>query len=128
MARTKRVVPLLILLGASVPALAQSGWATLGQATADGQSDHQVIDVAAQNRSYQMMVCVEQHDIQIRNLDIRYRDGRTQHAQLSARLRKDNCSRMLVVGGHDHDVASVTVFYDPASLQGATALVQVATR
>lgn len=128
MAQAKLAVPLLMLLGAPFPALAQSGWLTLGQATADGQADHQSIDIAEHNRSLQMMICVEQHDVQIRDLDIRFRDGRAQHLQLGARLRKDNCSRMLGVGGRDHDVANVTVHYDPASLQGASVLFQVATR
>lgn len=128
MAKAKLAVPLLILAAAPGAALAQSGWLTLGQATADGQADQQVIDIAAQNRSLQIMICVEQHDVQLRDLDIRFRDGRTQHLQLGGRLRKDNCSRILGVGGRDHDIASVTVHYDPASLQGASALLQVATR
>ena len=117
-----------LIAAAAMPAAAQSGWATLVEHEATGDTDHLALDVPNQNRAMQIMLCVDGHVIQVQSLSVRGRGGATQNITVRARVPAGGCSRIMDLHGSDRDIAGVTVTYQPASLQGGTAQVQVLTR
>jgi hypothetical protein len=128
MATMRHAVLFGLMLGSALPAAAQSGWATLVERPINADVDQQAMDVPSQNRAMQVMICIDGHAVQLQTLDLRFRGGSTQRLVIRARVPASGCSRIMDVHSGDRDIAGVTVVYQPASLQGASAQLQVLTR
>jgi hypothetical protein len=123
----KTIVPAAVMI-AAVPVLAQSGWTHIGQATASAAAPRATIVAQGDPRHRQVMVCVEGHVIRLNDTVLRYKDGRTQNLQLRARIPDGGCSRMIELIGRTRQIESAEVGYDPATLQGGNATVQLFAR
>ena len=123
----KIIVPAAVAI-AAMPVLAQSGWTHIGEAKAEASAGSATIAAHGNARHRQVMVCVEGHVIRLNDTVVRYQDGRTQTLQLRARIPDGGCSRMAELGGRTRQVASAEVGYDPATLQGGSATVQLFAR
>ena len=115
-------------LVAAMPALAQSGWTHIGQATAGSGASSATIAAHGDPRYRQLMVCIEGHVVRLNDAIIHFQDGRTQTIQLRARVADGGCSRMSEVGGRNRLIQSADVGYDPASLQGARPRFELSVR
>ncbi|HEV2816368.1 MAG TPA: hypothetical protein VGW40_03990 [Allosphingosinicella sp.] len=126
--RIRRGIVSAAALVAAMPALAQSGWTHIGQAVAGADASSATIAAHGDPRYRQVMVCVEGHAIRLTDTILRYQDGRIQTMQLRARVPEGGCSRMSDLGGRNRLIQSAEVGYDPATLQGARATVQLFAR
>lgn len=124
----RRGIAAIAALVAAMPALAQSGWTHIGQATAGSGASSATIAAHGDPRYRQLMVCVEGHLIRLNDAIIHFQDGRTQTIQLRARVADGGCSRMSEVGGRNRLIQSAEIGYDPATLQGGSATVQLFAR
>ena len=113
---------------AAMPVLAQSGWTHIGEAVAGADARSATIAPRGDPRYREVMVCVEGHVIRLNDTVIHYQDGRTQTLQLRARVADGGCSRMSEVGGRNRLIQSAEIGYDPATLQGGRATVQLFAR
>jgi len=113
---------------AAMPVLAQSGWTHIGQAVAGAGTRSATIAARGDPRYRQAMVCVEGHAIRLTDTILHYEDGRIQTMQLRARIPEGGCSRMSDLGGRNRLIQTAEVGYDPATLQGARATVQLFAR
>jgi len=70
------------------------------------------------------MFCTQDHAVRLSEATVRFRDGRAQNVRIRARVADGGCSRMATVG-RNRDIESVDVGYEPASLEGTRARVQL---
>ena len=114
---------------ATMPALAQSGWTHIGQAAANADARSATITVVRDDpRFHQVMICIEGHAIRLTDTIIHYQDGRTQAMQVRARIAAGGCSRMSELGGRNRLIQTAELGYDPATLQGGSATLQLFAR
>ena len=124
----RRIIVTAAAAIAAMPALAQSGWTHIGEAAAAASARSATIAAHGDPRHRQVMVCVEGHAIRLTDTMVRYQDGRTQTLQLRARIPDGGCSRMIELTGRTRQIESADVGYDPATLQGGNATVQLFAR
>jgi len=118
-----------VAMVAAMPVLAQSGWTHIGQAVANADSRSATVTVVRDDpRFRQVMICVEGHAIRLTDTIIHYQDGRTQTMQLRARVPEGGCSRMSELGGRNRLIQTAELGYDPATLQGGSATLQLFAR
>lgn len=127
MSLRRYIVPAAAMI-AAMPVLAQSGWTHIGEAAASAGARSATIAARGDPRYRQVMVCVEGHVVRLTDTLIRYKDGRSQTLQLRARVPDGGCSRMIELTGRTREIASAEVGYDPATLQGGSATVQLFAR
>ena len=109
-----------MLAACAAPALAQTGWTTVGHAALAAEAGIATITPRWQPQFREIMFCTEDHDVRLLDAAIRFRDGRTQTIKIRARVADGGCSRMASVG-RNRDIAGVDIAYDPASLGGGRA-------
>jgi len=127
----------LMLAGATVAAaLAVAGpadaqyhrnWRTVAFTQVNGR-DTDTIRVPGTARYRQMRVCVFNGPIQIRDVDVRFRNGR--HQDLSTRhfMRAGTCTRNLDLAGNRRDVTAIRLKYAPLSRGWVRPVVRVQVR
>jgi hypothetical protein len=114
----------------AAPAEAQrsnANWRTIAYAQVDGR-DADTIRVPGTARYRQMRVCVFNGPINMRDLDIRYRNGAHQDVSVRQLMRAGTCTRVLDLAGNRRDVRSVRVKYAPLSRGWVRPLVRVQVR
>ena len=117
------------LLSLASGAAAQTGWTGIGRGEIIGDSGRGAIaGRETQGFRNEIMICVESHALHILDAEIRYRDGRTQALRIRARMDAGDCGRPIALRGGNRDIASLDVAYEPASLGGARAIVEVFAR
>ena len=101
-------------VAASAPAVAQSeynnSWRTVGYTKVNGR-DADTIRVPGTARYRQMRVCVFNGPIEMRDLDVRYRNGARQDVNVRELMRAGTCTRNIDLAGNRRDVTAVRVKY-----------------
>ena len=119
-------------LAAATPAQAQryffSSWRTIGYETVDSGVDRDTIRVRGDARFRAVRVCVFNAPLRMRDLDIRYANGRSQDVQVRERIRAGTCSRTIDLAGNRRDIRSVRLTYSPIRRGLARPLVRVQAR
>ena len=124
----RKAAALAVLVAASAPAIAQSGWAQVGQAVAQASASAATVSSPVLDPRYREgMICVDGHLIRLNQAIIHYEGGTQQTIQLRARVANGGCSRGFGLNSR-HTIQSVEVTYDPATLEGASAHVQLYAR
>lgn len=122
-----KAAALAALVAGSAPALAQSGWAQVGQSVASGAEGSTTMTPTLDPRYRQVMFCVDGHAIRLNQAVIHFEGGVQQTIAIRARVTDGGCSRMVGLSSR-HTIERVEVAYDPATLDGASAHVQLYAR
>ena len=100
---------------AAAPADAQRynhSWRTVGYAQVQGR-DADTVRVPGTARYRQMRVCVYGGPIQMRDVDVRFRNGGHQDIGTRQLMRSGTCTRTLDLRGSRRDVTAVRLKYAP---------------
>jgi hypothetical protein len=124
----------LAAVAAAVPADAQrwnnqrsNNWRTIAVETVDGR-DTDSIRVPGTARYRQMRVCVFGGPIQMRDVDVRFRNGGHQDIGTRSLMRAGTCTRNLDLRGAARDVSEVRLKYAPLARGWARPTVRVQVR
>jgi hypothetical protein len=99
----------------TTPAAAQrwrNNWRTIAYTTVNGR-DSDTIRVPGTARYRQMRVCVYGGPIEMRDVDVWFRNGGHQDIGTRALMRAGTCTRNLDLRGHRRDVYQVRLKYMP---------------
>ena len=109
------------------PAAAQgSGWTPVGRAMVAPDAASGTIEVRWQRAFREAMLCVDGHGIRLAAATFRFEDGTTKVVKLRQALADGGCSKPFSMPRKT--VSSADIGYDPASLGGAKAKVQLTAR
>lgn len=124
-----RIAKAIVLAGLALaaPAWAQ-GWTTIGSAEISDPSGRSTIAIREDGPFREIMMCVEQAGLEIQRASISYRDGRTQAIRLRGRVSEGDCTRSLALSGRERAISTIDLGFDPATLDGARARVQIVAR
>jgi hypothetical protein len=118
------------LITAAVPANARTwrnNWRTVGYTTVNGR-DQDAVRVRGTARYRQMRVCVYGGPIQMRDVDVRFRNGGHQDIGTRSLMRAGTCTRSLDLRGPRRDVTEVRLKYTPLSRGWTRPVVRVQVR
>lgn len=102
-------------------------WRTVGYAKVQGH-DTDTIRVPGTARYRQMRVCVFNGPIQMRDLDVRYRNGGRQDIAVRQLMRAGSCTRNIDLAGNRRDVIAVRLKYAPLARGWVHPIVRVQVR
>jgi hypothetical protein len=122
-----KAAAIAVLAAASAPALAQSGWAQVGSSTAEAGAGTTSMTPTLDPRYREIMFCVEGHPIRLNDATFHFEGGTQQTIRVRARVAAGGCSRMSVIGSR-RTIERVEIAYDPATLAGASARVELYAR
>ena len=114
---------------AAVPAEAQryGNWRVIGYETVNGR-DTDTIRVRGDARYRQIRLCVAGAPVRMRDLDVRFANGRQQDVSVRQRLGAGSCTRNIDLAGNRRDIVSVRMKYDPIARGYRRPLIQVQAR
>ena len=117
------------LMLAAGPADAQrwGHWRTVGFGEVRGH-DTDTIRVPGTARYHQMRLCVYRGPIEMRDVDVRFRNGGHQDIGTRRVFRAGTCSRNIDLAGNRRDVTSVRLIYTPLARHAVRPLVRVQVR
>lgn len=119
-----------IALTSAAPAAAQrwhNNWRTIGYTTVNGR-DSDRIRVPGTARYRQLRVCVYGGPIHMRDVDVRFRNGRHQDIGTRNLMRAGTCTRNLDLRGYYRDVTQVRLKYAPLARGWVRPVVRVQVR
>ena len=122
-----KAAALAVLVAGSAPAIAQSGWAQVGNSVAEAGAGTTSMTPTLDPRYRQVMFCVEGHLIRLNGATIHFEGGTQQTLQVRERVTAGGCSRMFSLNSR-RTIQRVEVAYDPATLAGNNAHVQLYAR
>ena len=114
---------------ATTPAEAQrwNNWRTIAYQTVNGR-DTDNIRVRGTARYRQLRVCVYGGPIHMRDVDVRFRNGRSQDIGTRSLMRPGTCTRNLDLRGNYRDVTRVRLKYAPLARGWVRPLIRVQAR
>lgn len=116
---------------AATPAYAQRwndyGWRTIAYKTVNGR-DTDRINVRGHYRQRAVRLCTMNAPIRLRDVDIRFENGRTQDANTRARLGAGRCTRAIDLRGNRRDIDWIRLRYEPIARGWRRPLVRVQIR
>jgi len=114
----------------AVPAGAQhwnANWHTVAYTTVNGH-DSDTIRVPGTARSRQLRLCVFGGPIQMRDFDVRFRNGGHQDIAVRQTLRAGTCTRNIDLAGNRRDVTAIRLKYTPLARHWVRPVVRVQVR
>ena len=117
-------------LSTAVPADAQRwnvSWHTVAYTTVNGH-DTDTIRVPGTARSRQLRLCVFGGPIQMRDFDVRFRNGGHQDVAVRQVLRAGTCTRNIDLAGNRRDVTAIRLKYTPLARHLVRPVVRVQVR
>ena len=114
----------------AVPADAQrwnANWRTIAYTTVNGH-DSDTIRVPGTARSRQLRLCVFGGPIQMRDFDVRFRNGGHQDVAVRQTLRAGTCTRNIDLAGNRRDVTAIRLKYTPLARHWVRPVVRVQVR
>ena len=117
-------------LSTAVPADAQrwnASWHTVAYTTVNGH-DTDTIRVPGTARSRQLRLCVFGGPIQMRDFDVRFRNGGHQDVAVRQVLRAGTCTRNIDLAGNRRDVTAIRLKYTPLARHLVRPVVRVQVR
>lgn len=116
---------------ATVPAAAQNwqrnNWRTIAYTQVSGR-ETDTIRVPGTARYHQMRLCVFNGPIEVRDVDVRFRNGGHQDIDVRRVMRAGTCSRNLDLAGNRRDVTSVRLKYAQIARHADRPIVRVQVR
>jgi hypothetical protein len=119
-----------VALSAATPAGAQLRrypWRTIAYKTVNGR-DTDNIPVRGSARYRQLKVCVYGGPIEMRDVDVFFRNGRHQDIGTRSLMRAGTCTRNLDLRGYSRDVTRVRLKYAPLRRGWSRPVVRVMVR
>jgi hypothetical protein len=116
-------------LVAFAPAEAQffRNWRTIAYTQVNGR-DTDTIRLPGTARYRQLRLCVFNGPIEMRDLDVRFRNGGHQDVNVRQLLRPGSCTRNIDLAGRRRDVTSIRIKYSPLARGFARPIVRVQVR
>ena len=115
---------------AATPAAArrwEHNWRTIAYTTVNGR-DSDTIRVPGTTRYRQMRVCVYGGPIEMRDVDVRFRNGARQDIGTRRMMRAGTCTRNVDLRGRYRDVAQIRLKYAPLARGWVRPVVRVQVR
>ena len=114
---------------AAVPADAQRfhNWRTIAVTTVNGR-DTDTIRVPGTQRFHQLRICVFGGPIEMRDVDVYFRNGGHQDIGTRNLMRAGSCTRNLDLRGNRRDVTHVRLRYSPLARHMVRPVVRVQAR
>jgi hypothetical protein len=114
---------------AAVPAEAQryGKWRLIGYETVNGR-DTDTIRVRGDARYRQIRLCVAGAPVRMRDLDVRFANGRQQDVSVRQRLGAGSCTRNIDLAGSRRNIVQVRMKYDPIARGYRRPLIRVQAR
>jgi hypothetical protein len=106
---------------------ANGPWRTVGFTTVQGR-DNDTIRLPGTARYHQLRVCVFNGPIQMRDVDVRFRNGGHQDIGTRSLMRAGTCTRKLDLRGNFRDVTAVRLKYAPLARGWVRPVVRVQAR
>lgn len=107
----------------------ERAWMGVGTQSLTAEAASQTYRIGGTNIAREIMFCVDGGDsIQLVSAELRFRSGESQALILRTRLRAGACSRVYNLRNRTAELGEVSLSYDPASLRGTPAPVQVLVR
>lgn len=104
-----------------------NNWRTIAFTTVNGR-DNDVVRVPGSARYRQLRVCVYGGPIQMRDVDVRFRNGGHEDIGTRALMRAGTCTRNLDLRGRLRDVTQVRLKYAPLARGWVRPVVRVQAR
>jgi hypothetical protein len=115
------------LAAGPVEAQRYNNWRVIGYETVNGH-DTDIIRVRGDARFRQIRLCVAGGPIRMRDLDVRFANGRRQDVAVRNRFVAGSCTRNIDLAGNRRDIVSVRMKYDPIARGYRRPLVRVQAR
>lgn len=116
---------------AATPAAAQfyfgNQWRVIGYKTVNGH-DTDTIRVRGDHRFRQVKVCAYGAPVRMRDLDIRFANGKRQDVNVRSWLAEGTCTRNIDLKGNRRDIANIVMKYDPIARSYRRPVVRVQAR
>lgn len=107
----------------------ERAWMGVGTHSLTAEAASQTYLIGGTNIAREIMFCVDGGGgVQLVSADVRFRSGESQALILRTRVRAGACTRVYGLRNRNAELGEVTLAYDPASLGGAPAPVQVLVR
>jgi hypothetical protein len=103
-------------------------WRTIGFTTVDRGVDRDTIRVRGDARFRAVRLCVFNAPLRMRDIDIRFANGRSQDVRVRARFAPGTCSRVVDLRGRGRDIRSIRMTYSPIRRGWTRPLVRVQAR
>lgn len=117
-------------VAAAAPANAQhwhGNWRTVAFTVVNGR-DTDTIRLPGTARYRQMRLCVFNGPIEMRDLDVRYRNGGRQDVAVRHMIRAGTCTRNIDLAGNRRDVTAIRIKYAPLARGWSRPTVRVQVR
>jgi hypothetical protein len=114
----------------AAPAAAQSdsnNWRVVGYKTVGGH-DSDTIQLPGDRRFRQIRLCAYNQPIRMRDLDVRFANGRKQDVEVRNRINPGTCTRNIDLEGDRRDIASIRMRYEPITRTAQRPLIRVQAR
>lgn len=105
----------------------QGNWRTVAYTVVNGH-DSDTIRLPGTARYRQMRLCVFNGPIQMRDLDVRYRNGGRQDIAVRNVIRAGTCTRNIDLAGNRRDVTAIRLKYAPLARHWGRPTVRVQVR
>jgi hypothetical protein len=102
-------------------------WRTFAYTQVNGR-DTDTIRLPGTARYRQLRLCVFNGPIEMRDLDVRFRNGGHQDVNVRHLLRPGSCTRNIDLAGRRRDVTSIRIKYSPLARGFARPIVRVQVR
>jgi len=110
------------------PAEAQSNsWRTVGYKTVSGR-DSDTIRLQGDRRDRQIRICAFNAPIRMRDLDVRFENGKKQDIEVRNRINPGTCTRNIDLAGDRRNIHSVHLRYEPIFRTADRPLIRVQAR
>ena len=96
----------------------------LGTRTVAYLSDHDTIRVHQDRPFRQIRLCVSEHAVRFRDLDVSYRSGGRQDLKIRRLIPAGECTRWIDLNGKNRWLVNITMHYDTYGNAGPRAVVK----
>ena len=113
----------------AAPADAQrySNWRVVGYKTVDGR-DSDSIKLRGDTRYRQIRLCAANAPIRMRDVDVRFENGRSQDINVRQRLNAGTCTRNIDLSGNRRDIKLISLRYEPIARGYRRPIIRVQAR
>lgn len=88
-----------------------SQWELIGSQQVSFRTERDTIYARGNDRHRQLMVCVYNRPVRMLDMDVRFRNGRSQDVSLRSVIGAGQCTRAIDLNGRNRDIRSVSFTY-----------------
>ena len=117
----------MVVAAAPVGAQGAYNWRVIGFKTVDGH-DSDTINLPGDRRFRQIRLCAYNAPLRMRDLDVRFDNGRRQDVVVRSRINPGTCTRNIDLQGERRDIRHIRLRYEPIARGARRPVVRVQAR